>query len=77
MAFDEIYRETGIPCFKCKERSGIDCAGRGPNESTLCVVCFETLMAKEKLEEELHMKRIQSQSHRSQSSTEGSSGRTV
>lgn len=77
MAFDEIYHETGIPCFKCKERSGIDCAGRGPDESTLCIICFEKWMVKQKLEEELHMKQIQSQSQNSQSSTERSSGDSV
>lgn len=77
MKFPEIYRETGILCFKCKERSGIDCAGRRPDESTLCVVCFEKSMVREKLEEELHMKKIQSQSQSSQSSTDGSSGGTV
>jgi len=32
--------ETGIPCFKCKKRSGIDCAGRKTNEPTLCTACI-------------------------------------
>lgn len=77
MEFREIHRETGIPCFKCKERSGLDCAGRAPDESTLCSVCLEKLLAEEKLEEELHMKKIQSQSQSSQSSTKGSSGDAV
>lgn len=77
MEFVEIHHETGIPCFKCKERSGIDCAGRGPDEATLCVVCFQKMMAQEKLEEKLHMKKVQSQSQSSQSTTKGSQGDAV
>jgi len=56
--FREIHRETGIPCFKCKERSGIDCAGRRPDEATLCVVCLDKMLATEKLEDERRMKEI-------------------
>ena len=36
--------ETGIPCFECNERSGIDCPGRRPNEATRCGICMEKFM---------------------------------
>jgi len=39
--------ETGIPCFKCKKRSGIDCAGRKPDESTLCHQCLKERLAED------------------------------
>lgn len=77
MTFDEIYRATDILCFECNKRYGIECAGRNPDESTLCVICFHAMMAKEKFEEELHMNQIQSQSKNNQSSTQMSSGGSV
>lgn len=39
--------ETGIPCFECGERSGIDCTGRRLNEATRCKVCMEKFMKEE------------------------------
>jgi len=33
-------RETGIPCFECGKRSGVDCPGRKPDEATRCVDCL-------------------------------------
>lgn len=71
------YRETGIFCFECRKLSGIDCAGRRPNESTRCIVCFDKFMTQERLLKEDHMKIFESQSQNSQSSTEGSSGDAV
>lgn len=35
-----IGKETGILCFRCGKRSGTDCAGRKPDESTLCTPCL-------------------------------------
>lgn len=35
-----IGKETGILCFRCNKRSGTDCAGRKPDESTLCTPCL-------------------------------------
>lgn len=35
-----IGKETGILCFRCKKRSGTDCAGRKSDESTLCKPCL-------------------------------------
>ena len=46
-AYDEPIIETGIPCFRCGERSGLDCPGRKPDESTLCKPCFDEHMAEE------------------------------
>lgn len=41
-AEEEMFeKETGIPCFKCEVRSGIECAGRKPGESTFCNQCME------------------------------------
>jgi len=34
------HKETGIPCFECGERSGIDCPGRKSNEATRCITCL-------------------------------------
>jgi hypothetical protein len=48
--FIEIHRETGIPCFECGERSGMDCPGRRPDEATRCTVCLEKFM---KIEQQL------------------------
>ena len=49
-------RETGIPCFQCKERSGLDCPGREPDEATLCVVCFEKRMKQMRKEQADHLR---------------------
>lgn len=46
MEFIEPEIETGIPCFVCKEHSGLDCAGRKPNESTMCGKCFKSHWSK-------------------------------
>lgn len=46
--------ETGIPCFQCGERSGIDCPGRELDEATLCEPCFEKRMAAEKEAQSRH-----------------------
>lgn len=42
------YRYTGIPCFECGKRSGIDCPGREPNEATRCVRCLKLFLEKER-----------------------------
>lgn len=34
-------KETGIPCFECGKRSGMDCPGRKLDESTRCEACME------------------------------------
>ncbi|KKN98907.1 hypothetical protein LCGC14_0141510 [marine sediment metagenome] len=39
-------KETGIPCFECGKRSGIDCPGRRPDEATRCTVCMEEFMGR-------------------------------
>jgi len=39
-------RETGILCFECGQRSGIDCPGRKPCESTRCLVCLDKFMSR-------------------------------
>jgi hypothetical protein len=49
-------RETGIPCFQCKERSGLDCPGRKPNEATLCAICFEARMKRWRKEQADHLR---------------------
>jgi len=51
--FDD--RETGIPCFECGQRSGLDCPGRQPDESTRCRECLEKFLAKEREAEFLHL----------------------
>ena len=51
-------KETGIPCFECGKRSGIDCPGRRPNEATRCKVCLEKFMKVEHANHEEHMKRL-------------------
>jgi len=38
---------TGIPCFKCGRRSGIDCPGRQPGEATRCMTCLNEYIAEE------------------------------
>ncbi len=40
--------KTGITCFVCGERSGIDCPGRRPDEATRCGVCMEKFMKRVK-----------------------------
>lgn len=59
-------RETGILCFVCGDRSGIDCPGRRKDEATRCVVCMEK-----------SMKEFESQSQSSQSTTKRSQGDAV
>jgi thymidylate synthase (FAD) len=44
MPYMEVYRETGIPCFECKQRSGVDCPGRKPDESTRCAECLKKFL---------------------------------
>lgn len=41
---DNQERETGIPCFECEKRSGIDCPGRKFGEATRCKVCMHKFM---------------------------------
>ncbi len=48
-------RETGVPCFRCKERSGLDCAGRSPDESTLCQQCLKEWLAEEAKSQAVHL----------------------
>ena len=45
--YEEPPIETGIPCFRCGERSGLDCPGRKPDEPTLCQPCSVECMAEE------------------------------
>ena len=40
----EKHKETGIPCFECGEKSGIDCPGRKSNEATRCKTCLKKFM---------------------------------
>lgn len=47
-SFPEMDRETGIPCFQCGLRSGLDCPGRRPDEATRCRECFKEFMAEER-----------------------------
>lgn len=55
---DDVYEEpiieTGIPCFRCGERSGMEAPGRKPDEPTLCTPCFETHMAEEMKKQAIH-----------------------
>lgn len=51
-----MLEETGIPCFECGERSGIDCPGRRPDEATRCEVCLKKFMEEERVRHEEHMK---------------------
>jgi hypothetical protein len=52
--YNEIpARETGIPCFECGERSGLDCPGRKPDEATRCQKCLEIFL------EQAHKKQIE------------------
>ncbi len=43
----EPHVETGIPCFRCAERSGLEYPVRKPEEATLCAKCFKEHMAEE------------------------------
>lgn len=54
----EKYIETGIPCFECGLKSGIDCPGRKKDESTRCQFCFEKYMEQEAKLDEEHRKNI-------------------
>lgn len=45
MDYREPTIETGISCFVCGIRSGIDCPGRKPGEATRCKVCLDAYMA--------------------------------
>jgi len=38
------HKETGIPCFECGEKSGIDCPGRKVDEATRCSTCLKKFM---------------------------------
>jgi hypothetical protein len=49
-----IGKETGILCFHCGKRSGTDCPGRKPDESTLCKPCLLIQDAKENYEQASH-----------------------
>jgi len=44
-----------IPCFKCKVRSGIECGGRKPGESTLCVQCMEERLTEDAKSQAKHL----------------------
>lgn len=46
--------ETGIPCYRCGERPGLDCPGRKPDEATLCEHCFKEHMAAEMERQAIH-----------------------
>jgi len=50
-----IEKETGILCFECRKRSGIDCPGRKPYEATRCVDCLEKFMQDEEMRQSLHL----------------------
>ena len=50
-----MSRETGIMCFKCLKRSGIDCPGRGKHESTLCNPCFVVVDLENRFNQAKHM----------------------
>lgn len=52
---DEQFQETGIPCFQCGARSGLNCPGRRPDEATRCEKCFDEYMAEEHEKEFLHL----------------------
>lgn len=55
MIHENNLKKTGILCFNCKKRSGIDCAGREPDESTLCDPCFQVRLMKERYEQASHL----------------------
>ena len=48
-------KETGIACFKCEMRSGIDCANREKEESTLCPSCLKIVMSQYRHEQAEHL----------------------
>ena len=50
-----MLEETGIPCFECGRRSGIDCPGRKPDEATRCKECFDSYMEKVRREQAEHL----------------------
>ena len=49
-----LDKETGIPCFECGRRSGIDCPGR-KDEATRCKECFDAFMEKVRREQVEHL----------------------
>ena len=50
-----LDKETGIPCFECGRRSGIDCPGRKSDEATRCKECFDAFMEKARMEQVEHL----------------------
>ena len=48
-------QETGIPCFRCSKRSGVDCPGREQGEATLCEPCFRVKLLADRAEEAQHL----------------------
>lgn len=48
-------KETGITCFICGLRSGIDCPGRDIGESTLCTPCVTVAMLLAEYEQAKHL----------------------
>lgn len=51
-------KETGIPCFVCNQKSGIDCPGRKPHESTRCQECLKIFLLELKNEQAMHLKTL-------------------
>ncbi len=71
-------KETGIPCFECGERSGMDCPGRRTDEATRCEACMGEFMrqldeAETIMENDSDILKRLSQSQSSQSTAQGSS----
>ena len=54
--FIEPEIETGIPCYICGKHSGLDCAGRAPDEATKCKFCFKKWLDEERRSQEEHEK---------------------
>jgi len=52
---DDLSRTTGILCFGCQKRHGIECPGRKKDESTLCSPCFIVSMLKDRYQQGQHM----------------------
>lgn len=55
MKYKEKIVETGIPCFACKKKSGMDCPGRKPNEATRCYGCTKIFLANEQQKQRQHL----------------------
>jgi len=51
-------RKTGIPCFECGKRSGLECPGRKPGEATRCQRCLDDYMAKEDARQLAHLAKL-------------------